>query len=212
MDLLLTAQSAPDLSIHTSAQAGVHLYSVLLKGKTTLFSYVDPSAIQNKTLDKFVSAFRLNDTHADRNLPDFREDWNRFWLLTNILQFLPEFMPVSDEYIHLTAEDARPVAQPAQPATDEWAQALRFADSSVSNLLQGCQNAGLAAPMIGYELADNTGRIIAVAESVWEEAKIAVLISDMDDNRPAFENAGWRTFTIDAPVQDLISAINRGNS
>jgi hypothetical protein len=189
------SEGAVDLSMPAVSTPEGSLYSVVLKGYTTLFSFMEPEAIKNKRVEEFNVALRLNDFDIARNQSDFKEDWNRFWLLTNLLQFLPGFVPVSTEYIRSIADEIMPLPEPAESADQEWAQAFRFASPEISNLLLDCQSANIPAPVIGYELLDNTDRISAVAEAAWEDKKIAVLVSDIEENKPSFERLGWITFS-----------------
>jgi DEAD/DEAH box helicase domain-containing protein len=195
MDALCNSEIEVDLSMPDTSLADGNWYSVVLKGFTKLFSFMQPESIQSKRIEEFTIALRLNDFDVARNQPEFKEDWNRFWLLTNLLQFLPGFIPVSTEYIRLTADEIAPVQTPVQTVGDEWAQAFRFASPEISSLLQDCQSASLSAPIIGYELMDSTDRIAAIAEAAWEDKKIVILISDIEENRPAFEDLGWVTFS-----------------
>jgi DEAD/DEAH box helicase domain-containing protein len=189
------SENEVDLSMPTVSTPEGNLYSVVIKGYTTLFSFMEPEAIKNKRADEFTVALRLNDFDSARNQSDFKEDWNRFWLLTNLLQFLPGFIPVSTEYILSTSDEITPAPTLVESAGQEWVQAFRFASPEISNLLLDCQNANIPAPIIGYELMDNTGRIIAMAEAAWEDKKIVILVSDIEENKPAFESLGWITFS-----------------
>ena len=195
MDDFCRSENAPDLSMPAESVPDGNLYSIILKGYTTIFSFMDPESIKNKRIEEFTVALRLNDFDIARNQPEFKEDWNRFWLLTNLLQFLPGFVPVSTEYIRSTADEIAPSPVPVEPAGQEWTQVFKFAAPEIFSLLLDCQNANIPAPIIGYELMDNTGRISAIAEAAWEDKKIAILVSDIEENKSFFDSLGWITFS-----------------
>jgi DEAD/DEAH box helicase domain-containing protein len=189
------SESEVDLSMPAVNTPEGNLYSVVLKGYTTFFCFMRPESIKNKKVDEFTVALRLNDFDIARNQFDFKEDWNRFWLLTNLLQFLPGFVPVSTEYIRFAIDEITSSPAKAEPAGQEWMQAFRFASPEISSLLLDCQKANLPAPIIGYELMNNTGRISAAAEAAWEDKKIVVLVADLETNIPAFQELGWTAFS-----------------
>lgn len=49
-------------------------------------------------------------------------------------------------------------------------------------------------PEAGYELADDRGKVIAEAELAWPQARVAVLVTD--DDQDACAQAGWYAFTV----------------
>ena len=49
-----------------------------------------------------------------------------------------------------------------------------------SSLLTACQAAQLPSPEVGYELAGDNGKIIAIAELAWEDRKVAVFLPTKD--------------------------------
>jgi DEAD/DEAH box helicase domain-containing protein len=198
MDEVRRSEVLPDLSLSpsgvTSLSAG-DFYSIILKGNTTFFSFMSPDAIQKRQVEDFVSMVRLEDNQDERISPDFRQDWNRFWLLSNTLQFLPGFSFISAEYINLTREVVQSQTIAVNTDEKEWAQAFRFASPDIAELLLACQQAHIPAPTIGYELLDSSGRVCAGAEAAWEDKKVAVLISDVAEYKPVFEESGWIIFS-----------------
>jgi DEAD/DEAH box helicase domain-containing protein len=152
-------------------------------------------SIQKRRVDEFVATLRLGDSFSERSLPDFRQDWQRFWLLSNILQFLPRFSFVSTEYICLPVDEVQAPSRTPSIIENEWDLAFKFAAPEISGFLLDCQAAHVPAPVVGYELLDEQGRVSASAEVAWEDKKMAVLVLDIEENKPIFERSGWMTFS-----------------
>ena len=78
----------------------------------------------------------------------------------------------------------------------EWEQAAELADPECAPLLAACRAyaGGGLAPIVGYELANATGRVLGQAELAWEPQRLAVFLDEADPSRDVFAHAGWRTF------------------
>ena len=144
---------------------------------------------------------RLEDDHDERSGAGFSKHWRQFWLLTNLLQFLPDYAAVSAEFIRqFVAKPAAPGAQSETPvpstADPAWAEALKFADPECATLLAVCQETGLQAPVVGFELFDPSGAIVAQAELAWPDRRIAVFLPDQDESLMLFAEAGWQVFQL----------------
>ena len=144
---------------------------------------------------------RLEDGQDERSGASFSKHWRQFWLLTNLMQFLPDYAAVSAEFIRqFVAEPAVPDVQPGTPAPStadpDSAEALKFADPVCVLLLAACQETGMQAPIVGFELFDASGAIVAQAELAWPDRRIAVFLSDQDESSTLFAQAGWQVFQL----------------
>ncbi len=206
---LRTSADFPDLSIPAGAPSGDHYYNILTKNGSHLLVDVPAKAVQNKQIAEFTLTLRLEDQQSERSQDIFRKDWHQFWQLTNLLQFLPGFAPVSAEFIQLNA--AQPVAEPPLTAAvpEAWSSAFEFSAQEVHALLAACQAAGLSVPDVGYELVDSSGKIMASAEVAWEVLQTAVFLPDVDAECQSFANAGWHTFYSDQ-VEEILGILADG--
>jgi DEAD/DEAH box helicase domain-containing protein len=63
-------------------------------------------------------------------------------------------------------------------------------------------------PDAGYELADDRGKVIAEAELAWPQARVAVLITD--DDQDACVQVGWYAFTVEEFLAATVTTQDRG--
>ena len=182
MQRLRTDATLPPLDVPADAASGDHRYGVVEHYGQPLHLMVIASeaALKAGSLSTGLSVtLRLEDDHDERSGAGFSKHWRQFWLLTNLLQFLPDYAAVSAEFIQqFVAEPAAPGAQPETPAPSTadpaWAEALKFADPVCATLLAACQETGVHAPVVGFELFDPSGAIVAQAELAWPDRRIAV--------------------------------------
>ncbi|MNE47251.1 hypothetical protein D3C80_1416460 [compost metagenome] len=52
-------------------------------------------------------------------------------------------------------------------------------------------------PVVGYELMDQKGRVIAEAELAWPDVRTAVLLPDSGAETAIFAGQGWHSFSAD---------------
>jgi hypothetical protein len=50
---------------------------------------------------------------------------------------------------------------------------------------------------VGYELVNESGEVVAVAEMVWELGRVAWLLPSQSDGKELFEAQGWAVFAGD---------------
>lgn len=128
--------------------------------------------------------------------------WNEFLRLANLYQFLPQSLFLTSKDLALgrfdlfdfnveTPWEGQSVAAAEYPP--EWIDVYELiSDRDLSPLLDKLRAAGVAAPTVGYELADRANRACALAELAWEERRVAYLLNGED--RDKFEGEGWLIF------------------
>ncbi|MDR0549717.1 MAG: DEAD/DEAH box helicase [Deltaproteobacteria bacterium] len=144
----------------------------------------------------------LDDAEVD-STPNFEAEWNGFWHFFNLAQFLPNFVAVSRKGLtksiyHSLAfpvEETPPLDSPV--ANEEWTSVLGLVVDSVKDEARRIMAFGAPAPSsVGFELESvDTGQIVAEAELVWEEPKVAFLLEDQLIFRATFERQGFLVLT-----------------
>lgn len=146
----------------------------------------------------------LDDRDASRT-DKYEQEWNGFWQFFNVMQFNKCFVAVcstgldSHAYVALpyghmdaVAEDNTPVA--GGNVGWSYIRGMLFDDVTVK-LADALEEKGITAPEeAGYELADDSGEVIAEIELAWTSRKIGYMTDEQLVNREKVENSGWKIF------------------
>jgi DEAD/DEAH box helicase domain-containing protein len=150
----------------------------------------------------------LDDVHPGDNKLQ-RLHWRRCLQLFNTLQTLRGFRMASLAGLQAKDLDAlvdgdttAPTLAPAQGSQLAWAQEWQGAlDQCIAALVPGlrrlAQDQG-QAPVVGLELPDAQGRVLADAELAWPDAKVVVLRADQADLAVHWQDAHWHVELLDA--------------
>lgn len=145
---------------------------------------------------------RLFDEAEARTAPDFEPSWRAFLQCWNLLQFLPGCRVQTSEAVQMEEEvaptESRPVhtaTMAAEPATlgDDLDLIL---DTEAQAIARQLVARGAKPPVAGFELLDGDA-VAGMAELAWPEAMVAVLLTSQQQDRHAFEKAGWRIVPLD---------------
>lgn len=119
-----------------------------------------------------------------------RHFWQQWWHAGNLLLPLSNSWLSADSDVALIALCDSPALRKSSGLSPEWEAAVAEALAEVQGLLQAALELSASCPVVGYELVDDTERVIAQAELAWADLRVAVLIDEVD--RAVFEAAGWR--------------------
>jgi DEAD/DEAH box helicase domain-containing protein len=125
--------------------------------------------------------------------------WRRWIWLFNTLQSLPGSMLTTSmglenrDYDALPKPTAPAKASTSSPSASRWEEVFNQTVESVREELRVLAEAGLSAPdQIGYEYADEAGRVVAEAELAWESAHVVVLVGSQEEYAEIWESLGWK--------------------
>ena len=82
--------------------------------------------------------------------------------------------------------------------TESWMEAMELVDPRLRGLLTSLFRRRVPTPVVGFELARDTGAVLAESELAWPARKIAVVLADRPEWKASFEKADWRVFEGDA--------------
>ncbi len=189
-----------------------------LQRNTMLLAAMMPlAAISKLDVDQALAVLRLEDQKTARSSDGYSESWRRFWLLTNVLQFLPRFTATTTRHVREHANDEFPdlpqvqpqellkVAEPSAPyetRQKKIAELLEDCDDDVYDLVEALGEKDVALPVVCFELTDARDEVIADAELAWSEQKVVVLGPWQEESRLAWEKAGWTTIPIEEYESD----------
>ena len=63
--------------------------------------------------------------------------------------------------------------------------------------------AEVPVPEVGFELVDERGIVIGMAELAWVEKKTTVFLADQEEDRARFSEAGWQVFELESIAELL---------
>lgn len=124
--------------------------------------------------------------------------WQQLWQVLNLVLPLRQLWVGSAEMPGLPALQNCAVLKVNSGALNEvWQEALELAAQEVQAWGLALAALGASAPLPGYELMDDKGRVIAEAELAWPDALTAVLMPGTTTDSALFVEQGWHVFTAD---------------
>ena len=153
---------------------------------------------------------------ADVSLPDeetLHLQWRRWLQLFNTLQTLAGMVMTTVagitaadcEMLHpATGQTAGPAGTSDQGAlAQEWLDVLGLTLEQLRPGLRELAMVGTPAPIVGHELADQRGVVMAEAELAWPSVHGVVLTFEQADLADAWRAAGWRVLVLDADAATI---------
>ena len=170
---------------------------------------VEQKAVPQANICGMRLACCLFDDAKKREQQNFESIWIGYLRNYNLFQFLPHAFFVTQTGLAAGAyeglrlrEPRHPEAKQRKPRSDVWASVRELTDSETHDLLDRLEANEWPAPVAGYELADEHGEIVGSCELGWEGSRIAFLRSEEFGFMSAFEEAGWRAFSLNDVLAD----------
>lgn len=169
---------------------------------------VETSDLQrNKTKALVTVCAVLNDESENRS-DKFESEWNGFWHFFNVMQFSRSFAAVStnglkravyDMIIITTLNETAAATDQERTVNNGWLDVLeQIFDDSVKECADRLIHLGVSPPsVVGYELENSNGAVIAECELVWEENKIAILLPEQWTHKDKFTEMGWIALSVE---------------
>ncbi len=157
----------------------------------------------------FVPVCAVLDDRKESRIDKYGLEWNGFWHFFNVMQFSSNFAAAcrtgldSLVYTALPTGTVQTVAEDNKPAgvpADGWDEikSMLFDDASRA-IADECRARGIAAPEeAGYELASESGEVIAEIELAWIGEKVGYMTEEQLADADRARAEGWRIFaTVD---------------
>ena len=178
---------------------------------------VPASALKAPLVPSALIALLTLDVAASKDEKALREAWRRMLAGANLLQFIPCAIALTAEGstggVYEQAGWARlhPASGPSLgTGSPLWQAAMDDAVGEAGPGLARLMAQGVPLPAVGFELQAATGAILAEAELAWEQARVAVLRPDQEDQAPAWQGAGWTVVRLDEDWAEQALAQLRG--
>jgi DEAD/DEAH box helicase domain-containing protein len=162
-----------------------------------------PAAALQALAPHELVAVPMLEANAAPDQDTLRLAWRRFLAIANLLQFLPCCAAVTAEgakaglYEQAGWTRLKAPAEGAAPPS-AWQGVLDEAVADAQPGLRELMRRGQPVPIVGFELQDGAGAIVAEAELAWPEHRIAVLREDQTDFVSAFQGTGWTAVMLGA--------------
>lgn len=166
-----------------------------------------PMACADGKLENFTSpgALVLDDL-LDQTESKPHLSWRSWLQLFNTLQTLSGMVMATVSGIQagdleslgtLKSAAVAPVGSPDHVAlSQEWTAALDVTVEVLGPGLRTLANLGAMPPVLGYELANDRGMVVAEAEMAWPASHLVFLTFDQSDLEVIWKNAGWKTLVL----------------
>ncbi len=146
-----------------------------------------------------ISVYAVLEDAIDEQTDKYDEEWNGFWHFFNVMQFDPRFVAVSQNgleqmtYLALNTTIASDnQSDPAVPVSDPWSETIELLfDDEARKLAEMLRDRGVSPGEAGYELADDSGEVLATIELAWPDLKIGYLTDDQVKDKEKLEKLGW---------------------
>ncbi len=177
-------KNAPDLGrVWTAALGGFQIAVQASKSELQQLSMTpDNFALQPLVVLRWDDEVTLPDE-------DRRRLWQQLWHAANLLLPAVNTWIAADRDCPLSALSGAPAYQPKMQGSAEWVEAYSLAHGSLLGVLARLATRGFDAPVVGYELTDESGCVVAEAELAWKAQRLVVLMTATDLG--LFKAAGW---------------------
>ena len=86
-----------------------------------------------------------------------------------------------------------------------WAEARELVAEPLHAAMRHWASAGLPAPVVGFELANDGDEVLAEAELAWPTQRIVVLHEEQVEKVSLFERRGWHAYSFDESTVERIT-------
>lgn len=159
----------------------------------------------------------LDDIEEHRD-EEFEKHWNGFLNAYNLFQFNPVTLFMTRTGIQSRMYDSiiRDFVNIKDGGVnyessfdEEWNNVIEICDDTCHELLKSLANENIACPgedSVGHELSNDEEEVIAMAEIVWEDKKVAIITNDQEEFRDAYVQYGWTVFNCEEYDIEAIKA------
>ena len=166
-----------------------------------------------------VSVIALLDDRVESRTDKYEQEWNGFWHFFNVMQFNKSFVAVCRTGLDNHAYDVLPDGQtpfsaednmPASNSRESWAEIREILfDEETGKIADVLEKKGIPAPEeAGYELANDSGEVIAEIELAWIKSKIGYMTAARQTDREKAESTGWKIFTGADEIDSIFEALS----
>lgn len=202
------ARWMPKLPTWLQSPGATHVPSLSRSGESPVVLSWWPMACAGGKLEGITSpGLLVLDDSVDQSESKPHLDWRRWLQLFNTWQTLPGMVMTTvsgiqagdlESLLSLKPKEVTPAGSSDHVAlSQEWVAALDMTIDGLRSGLRTMVDLGVLPPVIGHELADERGMVVAEAEMAWMNAHLVLLTFDQSDLAGVWKDAGWKTLVLD---------------
>jgi DEAD/DEAH box helicase domain-containing protein len=190
----------------SAAQVAAWYCGVLCTDYVSGFIAVPHVDLLDKSSRRLRVWLRLMDDRAAGSGSPWKSAWREFLRVSNVMQFLSgvAFMTSTglQEGLYGSLLDSE-MGDEQQPSNAALELLLAdVLDAGARAIVMAADQADVELPEAGFEIADDQGEIVAVAELAWPEQRICVLTKAQVEYAGAARAAGWVVWLVDDAAAD----------
>ena len=137
---------------------------------------------------------RISDEDNTASSSDFQKIWNDILQAYNLLQFLPDTVITTDQFV---SNHRMVLTAPQLDSSEEWQEIISVTDPKYYAIIKHLKQQDWGLPEPGYELGGSMGEVLSTCIFAWEEAKIAIV--DSPEEKTIFEEHEWTAIVYSDP-------------
>ncbi len=155
-------------------------------------------SILNQDPDGMLAVAFLDDRERNRMHSGYQKIWNGIIKLFNLLQFLPNSWWVTRQGVSmdLYSDLEQHFAEERFPEYQEkWKEVFELASPEIHGILHRLVDV-CDPPEVGFELNDQSGKVIGEAEVAWPNWNTGLLLGNQEVYKKVFSDYGWQCYTV----------------
>lgn len=181
--------------------------NVLENDPWRIVSMISSDDLKNRMVERILCRISFNSDAVDDST-EFIREWRAFWYLYNLLQVLPNFRATTPElgrdgYRYENRSDTKETPTISNGLNPDELEEL---EPDWIDFLCHLEHYGEPEPL--FEITDNRGNILGVAEVAWVHQKLVLLREDDTENADTFAQQGWTVLMWNEPKEELTQKLN----
>ena len=97
----------------------------------------------------------------------------------------------------------------AEVVNEEFIELIDMLDEEIHPFVKLLMKDKIPLPIAGYEMENSIGEVVAEAEIVWLDNRVALLFEEQHDFDDVFKKQNWKLFSYDEAVSNPIGVLEQ---
>jgi len=179
---------------------------------------VPQAAIQQASSDALIVSARLDDKGQEEGVE--KRSWHGWLSAANLFQFLPHFIWSSSSGVESGVYEAITLDRRGSfisvdegedgeqfVSSEAWRDACGLVDSELKESLCELEKSGLSVPVVGYEIDNDQGEVVAEAELAWPDQKIICLYAEESEQLSSESLPEWTRVLLEEEWESEVKSL-----